>query len=302
MKQYKFGLEPYKGKLSRYNCPSCGKRKFTRYIDTETGEHLAPDVGKCSRLDNCGYHKTPKQYFAEGGMKTILPQFKTIQVIKKKPVNFIPPEPFKDSLKAYDRNNFFTFLQNEFGTEIANESVSKYFIGTSKKWSGATIFWQIDIDGRIRDGKIMLYNSLNCKRVKEPYNHIDWVHTKTDTSNFQHCFYGEHLLKGNNMTVAIVESEKTAVIASIFRPDFVWLASGGKLGLTPDKCKVLKGRTIVLFPDLKAFEEWTEKAKEISKIAKVTVDDCLEKIASETERNEGLDIADFLLQKELNLL
>ncbi|MBK9025621.1 MAG: hypothetical protein IPL69_17065 [Saprospiraceae bacterium] len=46
-----------------------------------------------------------------------------------------------------------------------------------------------------------------------------------------------------------MESEKTAIIASVYLPQFTWLASGGKAGLTKDKLEVLKGRNVNLYPD-----------------------------------------------------
>jgi hypothetical protein len=50
MPTYKYTLEPYKTQKSRYTCPECDEpKKFTRYIDTETNEHLADHVGKCDR-------------------------------------------------------------------------------------------------------------------------------------------------------------------------------------------------------------------------------------------------------------
>lgn len=43
------------------------------------------------------------------------------------------------------------------------------------------------------------------------------------------CLFGEHLLKKYpNKTVALVESEKTAIICSALMPDYIWLATGGK--------------------------------------------------------------------------
>jgi hypothetical protein len=41
------------------------------------------------------------------------------------------------------------------------------------------------------------------------------------------------------------------------------------------------------------------KAKEISKIARVTVSEYLEKIATYQERKDGLDLADYLLKLDL---
>jgi hypothetical protein len=300
MNPHRYKLEPYKGRASRYRCPSCGKpSQFARYINTETGEHLSPTVGKCNRVNNCGHHETPKQYFESNGITVKPPQRKQATVIKKIPASFIKPEDFKASLnlKAYELNYFVTFLNNHFGTNIAGQLVSKYFIGTSKHWEGANIFWQIDTQGQVRTGKIMLYSPTTGKRGKE----FTYVHKEIKQPEFvlNQCFFGEHLLSESSKPVAVVESEKTAIIASYFYPQFIWLASGGIDGLTAEKWKVLKGRTVTLFPDLKAFEKWKAKAKEISKIAKVTVSEYLEQIATETERKEGLDLADYLLKLDL---
>ena len=40
------------------------------YIDTENNnQYLSERVGKCNRLDKCGYHYTPKQYFTDNPHK-----------------------------------------------------------------------------------------------------------------------------------------------------------------------------------------------------------------------------------------
>ena len=68
--KYRYTLEKYRGIRSRYTCPQCGRKYvFTRYIDTETNQYIADDVGKCNRLDKCGYHYTPKQYFSDNSWR-----------------------------------------------------------------------------------------------------------------------------------------------------------------------------------------------------------------------------------------
>jgi DNA primase len=43
--------------------------EFSRYIDTENGNaYLDNCVGKCNRTNNCNYHYTPKQFFADTGL------------------------------------------------------------------------------------------------------------------------------------------------------------------------------------------------------------------------------------------
>ena len=83
MNTYRFILEKYRGISTRYTCPQCGrKHTFTRYIDTENNNnYLSDNVGKCNRLDKCGYHYTPKQYFADNPRerdKQIVPFHKNI--------------------------------------------------------------------------------------------------------------------------------------------------------------------------------------------------------------------------------
>ena len=68
---YRYQLERYRGRGTRYVCPQCHRKgSFTRYIDTHNNnEYINDNVGKCNRLDKCGYHYTPKQYFADNPWK-----------------------------------------------------------------------------------------------------------------------------------------------------------------------------------------------------------------------------------------
>ena len=309
MSEHKYILEPYKGMNTRYRCPApnCGKGKtFSLYIDTETREHIHLTVGRCNRESNCGHHYTPKQYFQDNNISFDTPQTKAYKprpvAPQPKSVSFIPVEVFKASLKAHEANYFVQFLTNLFGVEIASQLVSRYFIATSKHWNGSTVFWQLDTKGKVRTGKIMLYNPITGKRVKEPFNHINWVHKALKKPQFElrQCLFGEHLLIDKTKPVAIVESEKTAVIASVYFPQFIWVAVGSLTNLNAEKCSILRGRTVTLFPDLNGFDKWSIKAKELSHLAIFTVSDLLERKASEAERKAGLDIADYLIRTKIN--
>lgn len=307
MNEHKYTLEPYKGFNTRHTCPACKQtRCFVFYIDTETGQPLAPSVGKCNHESNCGYHYKPKQYFQDNHISIDTTQAKAYN--KPKPAapprpklfSVIPDEMVTASLQQqfYQVNNFVQFLTGLFGVEITEQLVCTYFVGTSKHWPGASIFWQIDGKAKARTGKIMLYSPLTGKRVKEPFDHITWVHSalKLPDYELQQCLFGEHLLRDKTKPVAIVESEKTAIIASVYLPQFIWLATGGKQGLNAEKCRILAGRTGVLFPDLKMFDAWNSKVKEISNLARFKVSDLLELKAPEAERTAGLDLADYLLR------
>jgi len=267
-------------------CP-CGK-------DNKDGK-FAPYIG----FVNCGY--------CHSCGETFLPPIESNQIttIKRTPptppiekiISFIPVDLFKASLRNYDKNHFIKFLIERFGTVKTNELISTYFLGTSKHWSGANVFWQIDQSNKIRTGKIMLYNATDGKRIKKPYDCVNWVHKVIKQPEFElkQCFFGEHLLIDRTKTVAIIESEKSAIISSVYFPKFIWLSVGGKTNLTIDRIKVLQGRKVVLFPDLNCFDHWQNIAKECSKIASISVSDLLERIATEAEKKEGLDLADYLL-------
>lgn len=300
---YRFILEPYRGIKTRYKCPSCdNKAVFTHYIDADTGEHIHPSVGICGRLNNCGYHYPPRQYFQDNGIqidKSCQSLFKLESITVKKP-SFVPEDVFRSSLTKteFDKNHFIKYLVKLFGPELTKQLIDKYFIGNSSHWNGGTIFWQVDTLGKVRTGKIMLYNSETGKRVKFPYNHINWAHKVFNLEDFKlkQSFFGEHLLSDKFKPVAIVESEKTAIIASAYFPNFTWLASGSLNNLNAEICSVLKGRRVTLFPDLNCFQKWNEKAKALEHIASFTVSDLLESKANSLERNQGLDLADYLVR------
>ena len=68
---YRYQLERYRGRSTRHVCPQCGRKNvFTRYVDTENNNIYINDiVGKCNRIDKCGYHYTPHQYFTDNPWK-----------------------------------------------------------------------------------------------------------------------------------------------------------------------------------------------------------------------------------------
>jgi len=298
--QHRFILQPYKGLNTRYHCPACNHRDktFVRYIDTETNEQINDNVGRCNREDNCNYHQTPKQYFETNKILLPITNYQKPAPIINKPTSFINQNTFKQTLSNYNSNNFVQFLVTLFDTDITQQLLNTYFIGTSKHWQGASIFWQMDTTGKIHTGKIMLYAAQTGKRIKQPFNHITWVHKLINQPQFnlKQCLFGEHLIKGNNNLIAIVESEKTAIIASIYLPQFIWLAVGSLSNLNEEKCNVLKGRKVVLFPDLKAFDKWNCQAKTLKHIANFQVSNLLEENATDEERKQGLDLADFLIR------
>lgn len=319
-------LEPYRGRRSRYRCPQCGRLgKFARYI-FENGDYISDEVGRCDRENSCGYHKKPKDYFLEKpnkGKGVNYYQSRSCYKEAEKPVQFLSTELMSQTLRVYEQNNFFLFLASLIDRERVIGQMKKYNVGTSKHWKGANIFWQVDIDGRVRQLKLMLYDPMSGKRIKSDGLAMKWdTITQTyyediggnDKSiiygkfiqggkfknlNLRQCLFGEHLLSKDG-PVAIVESEKTAIIADYYYPQFIWIATGGSNGAgftKPEVCRVLRDRDIILFPDLGQTDKWREKAKKIQRIipCRVVVSDLLEEKAGPEERSKGWDLADYLI-------
>ena len=316
-------LEPYGGGKTRHRCPKCGRsREFSRYID-EKGEYISEDVGRCNKEDSCGYHKKPKDHFIENPRSEWSREWRHQPKVPDKPTDYLPHELMTQTMKGYEQNNFYLFLQNLIGEVSAKHQMKKYNVGTSRHWQGSTVFWQVDTTCRLRQLKIMLYNPHTGKRVKSDISAMKWDYIsnqyrediggqdksliygkyiqggKFKNSNLQQCLFGEHLLK-TLKRVALVESEKTAIIASHYFPDLTWLATGGTNGAgftKPNVCKVLHGREVILFPDLGQFEKWSVKAKELQRVisCKIVVSDLLENHAGQIEREKGYDLADFLV-------
>jgi hypothetical protein len=205
------------------------------------------------------------------------------------------------SLCRYDQNHFVSFLVNKFGKIKAMQLIEEYRVGTAKHWYGSTVFWQVDIQGNIRSGKIMLYDRLTGRRVKTPFPHITWVHRvlRLPDYNLNQCLFGEHLLKGNSMQVALVESEKSALVAKAYYPQLIWLGTGSLSNLSEKKLIALKDREVFLFPDLGAYSDWNQKAKKLSSKANFRVSDLLERHACPEDHTKGFDLADYLLKFDL---
>ncbi|MCK9437019.1 MAG: DUF6371 domain-containing protein, partial [Synergistaceae bacterium] len=169
------------------------------------------------------------------------------------------------------------------------------------------IFWQIDLNGKVRTGKIMQYNPETGRRIKHKSGAINWVHNKLKKSDptfadfrLYQCYFGEHLLRLYPCKpVAIVEAEKTAVIASLLFDNYIWLAAGSLNGITAKKSTVLRDRNIVLFPDAGCFEKWNKKKEEIRNeiFCQIDISNLVETHATPQQSHDGYDIADFILEQ-----
>ena len=201
----------------------------------------------------------------------------------------------------------------------------RYRLGTSR--DGGVIFWQIDELDQLRDGKIMYYRA-DCHRDHD--RQPTWAvyllrrHGRLPKDwNAAHCLFGLHLIGqtadpagwGTGRTVgtaadagggavAVVESEKTAVIMSELQPGYTWLATGGKTELNVAKLKPLAGRRVILFPDTdtdgQTYRDWYDIAVAAGDVYghPFTVSSLLERTATKSQRERKIDIVDLLCDNE----
>ncbi|WP_418638345.1 DUF6371 domain-containing protein [Winogradskyella sp.] len=279
---YKYTLDKTSKKFS---CPACAKKTFVRYIEVETSKYLESSIGRCDRESKCAYHKSPN------GNKPI-----TYNVIQKMEVTSYHDDTVIGSYgRNYRANNFVQYLRQYFCTTDIEAVVRKYFIGTSTYWKGATIFWQVDHEMNVRAGKVMLYDSNSGKRVKKPFNHINWMHKVLHLNDFvlQQCLFGIHNLcdYAEGSTVCIVESEKTAIIMTLLYPEYLWLATGSKTNLKSSVIKPLKDCKIIVYPDKTEYKDWNTKVEAFQKNGYTII---CSKFIEGLNVSEGADLADVM--------
>lgn len=422
-------LQKYAGKETRFTCPACKTpHSFTRYLDGETHQPIHPTVGRCNREIKCGYHYTPRQYFADlkrrdphapimynpdpshpdphspishhhkapqhdlhlpiaqhhgdpqsnpnassqpvsthapsetashsnfpqpqsqpqptqthkeqsTGSHPQHPYSALTEIVSQsqsqsqhqpqsqskpqphsqfqsqpqpsqpeKPADFIPRNYLKRSLSF--NSNFVRFLRKYFSDVQIAEASTNYLLGATR--NKEVIFWQVDIHGNVRTGKIMRYNPQTGRRVKTGYGGINWVHNKLKKSspsfsdfNLSQCYFGEHLLRlYPDKPVAIVEAEKTAVIASMIFPNYNWLAAGNLNGLNVENSRILSDKTVILYPDAGCYDRWLQKTEQINQQLSLRINlivsDFLENFATPKQIHDGYDIADYIIEQPLS--
>lgn len=357
MEVFKYTLD--KGS-KKFLCPNCTKKTFVKYVETDTGNYLTDDFGKCDREQNCNYHKAPpksnKYYLIKvlsikeitdkaikttdiDGIISIVPKSQVLEqtkndcwvsewFLKNSTIQYLtnefkfnysnvsglineviqivkPPtlDPSLHSLELLDKmynekqiDNLTEFLKMRFSKDEVFTAMQNYLIsGTNSFWFNSTIFWQIDDKERIHAGKIMQYDRFTGKRIKEPYNHINWLHkaTKEPDFNLNQCLFGLHrITEDYQKTIAIVESEKSAIIMSILLPHYIWIATGSKGNFKYEMLKPIKKRNIVSFPDKGEYNNWLNRATELNSIGfKIAVSEIIEN----TDFENGYDLADYYL-------
>jgi hypothetical protein len=279
MKEFRYVYQDRK----KYLCPNCGHKTMRRFIDTTTGELLPDHFGVCERVFSCSYENRPEK-----------------EIVDRAPVERPPSIPFyfnpssiEDTLNRYLINILFTFLANKLKAQKTSETFGRYRIGTN--FSGDTIFWQIDEEGKIRAGKRIQYFSDGHRNKARGASWLHWSNGFDETRHvLDQCLFGQHLMDSRYKDIFVVESEKTALICDICKkePDVLFLACGGlqNLGLIA-KLKFNPDQRVWVIPDNDGNEIWQQKIDKLNLPAKIKM------IPSLQEMKRGSDIGDLLLTK-----
>lgn len=285
---YKYSLDK---SSKKFVCPACGKKTFVKYVDNENNVYLEDGSGRCDRESSCKYSKLPNK-------NSVISEF-TTPIITRQPstlqYNFL-----ELCSRSFDKNNLIQFLKNYFSEEEIQSVILKYRLGTSKHWQGSSILWQITPGNKIMAGKVMLFDVQTGKRIKIPHNHIQWVHRLLKLKDFvlQQCLFGLHLINESaKKRIAIVESEKTALIMSLFLPNYIWMATGGKVNFNKKMLLPIKDYPILVYPDKSEFDDWNKIVLELQKEGfKINCSRYIEdKVVS-----DGTDLADIYLESRMN--
>jgi hypothetical protein len=292
--------------------------------------------GKWITPKDTGYAKMiwEREQGVTGVTKVTVPKQNYFRTKPKRSTVFFDFETFKKTLEPsrYSKNVFIQNLLNSvpfpFNVEEVTKVIQLYRLGTVVSncyMYGSITFPFCDLKNNVRAVQVKQFDD-NNKTINTSFLHsiIEGYHSKRNKPLPQwleaykkndlkvSCLFGSHLLsKYPHNPIALTEAPKSAIYGALYfgfpeQPtNFIWMAVYNLSSLNLEKCKDLKGRNVYLFPDLskdgKAFELWSKKAAEIQKQLSGTyfhVSDLLEQLAPTHDKEEGKDIADYLIQHD----
>lgn len=289
-------------KLSNKYHEAENDKKFTNALHTSNRVSIATFIYMCQQKGI----ETNKFFLNDSeavGSSLVIP---TILQMKSPPAYVdIDGHYVTDSLDVQMNSDFVTFLKMLVDDDRIRNVVEAYRIGVTKQQH--TIFWYVDIENKVRFGKIMAYGkdghrrhdvvpqSIPCELSKQGKMPKDYVIKKT--------LFGEHLLQDPRYAgklIGIVESEKSAVICSLCISDVLWMATGSLGNLQAERLQAVKSRRVILYPDAdeksQPFCKWKASADALNEKGwQIQVSDYLELVATSEQKLKKIDIADLLV-------
>lgn len=275
------------------------------YVYNDTQEPV--DVllyGRCDRENNCGYHHNPltdSEFEPDHEIKEIAPtEYEQIY----------PPadklNPIINRTQA-GTSPLHKFLQSKLLIEV--EHLIKFGIYTDKD---KTVFVYRNREGLAVNMKWLKYKEdghrdkdFNAYSLKQPSSNPPSTPQKEDSEKifsekikkYFLCLFGEHLLDPEkNRIVCVVESEKSAAMASFFYAHFDWVSCGSANGLsdgtngTANKISPLMNRTVYWLCDA---DKAGRDNSSIRNLQKYGID--FHVVDLFPDRTDGYDIGDALV-------
>lgn len=243
-------------------CPKCGRKKFSRLIDTYTGKLCGEQYGLCSRCKTLliPQHGEPVSKPIASAQTTSNDYVEAFDTINPRDVR----------LSLVHRGDLYNYLCSVFGVEAVDRAWDVYQMGITR--SGYVIYWQIDRMGNVRTGECVKYTKGGKRdRNKAEY----WIHNVYDRRNgvrtyddpkrfnLRQCLFGENLVKPGE-PVIVVEGAKNALIGYICYPTLRWCAVHSRGEFNEKKLYPIRQSPITAIPDKDALEDWQEKAEELN--------------------------------------
>ena len=308
-------------------CPLCKNNSFKHFIYNEGDIQIGEYVGFCLNKD-CSYCLLPEEFFAyrsqlvyQSGNSDLINL--GLKMSERGDMDYYISRYWATGLTC--DNNLFNYLSRYFDKDQIEKIFNLYKVQTSvfDKWKNACIFWRIN-----RDGRKLAYKLIQFRIDDERAGHRDpkvsiLQHSLVDNeSGKRYCLFGLHLLNNpdnQNKPICIVESEKTAIIASIVYPDGLWLSTGSsrylnKMNISdiPEEMK----NNIILFPDPDLEgnineetgkpDDWYERKRWFDKLEGATISGFMKKYVEDykteliqefgAEHYKEMDLADYIVR------
>ena len=198
-------------------------------------------------------------------------------------------------------------LLNLFPRDLVLKAIDEYHVGFESFETGkldrSVLFWQVNEDGDIVNGKRICYKA-GGHRDKQVPPMLIWARNPQ-------CLFGLHRYTGENRSkpVAIVESEKSALIMSIVQPEYLWMATGSLNNFNERFLLPVIEAPITAFPDIdypsqkgvvksSSYILWERAAQQMNRDGwNIKVSNVLENTATIPQRMDKIDVADVVIER-----
>lgn len=165
---------------------------------------------------------------------------------------------------------------------VTDEHLRKWNVGTDNR--GNTVFGHQSAAGELVNLQHVAYLATGSRdKSKQPF----YLKNPEGKKHGQ-CLYGIHMLR-EGVPVIVVESGKTAGLASFFYPQYDFVSTGGASGLSREKLKALRGKSGYVLHDAdktgRMLSTWKKLHEHGLGFTPVELF---------PERNDGYDLADAL--------